>query len=120
MTTASPIAPEFRRGLEVERLLHATVQAFVSPATTFGELYRFARAEIVRQGFENLDFRGNLGHSIAARREDRLYLEQGNDTPLGDVSFFAFEPHIRAADGTWGFKHEEIYRFDSSGQLQVL
>lgn len=120
VTTARPIAPEFCRGLEVEQLVHARIQEFATPVTTFGELYRFAREELLRQGFANLDFRGNLGHSIGTRREDCLYVEEGNKTPLSAVPLFTFEPHIRAVGGSWGFKHEETYRFDSTARLQVL
>jgi len=31
-----------------------------------------------------------------------------------------FEPHVRAVGGRWGFKHEEIYRFDASGRVIPL
>ncbi len=96
------------------------MQAFVTPATTFEELFAFGNAEIKRLGFENLDFLGNLGHSIASTREDRRYIEPKNTMPLGSVPFFTFEPHVRQTNGAWGFKHEEIYYFDSEQRLLAL
>lgn len=117
---SAPETDEFALGLEVERSLHRAMRAFVTPATTFEELYRFGNAEIERLGFENLDFLGNLGHSIVTRCEDRQYIEPGNAVPLGSVPFFTFEPHIRKINGTWGFKHEEIYYFDAEQRLHVL
>ena len=47
-----------------------------------------------------------------------------SDEPVGAfnsaVSFFTFEPHVRQANGRWGFKHEEIYYFDSGHRLHAL
>ena len=116
----SPQSPEFARGIEVEDSLHQAMQAFVTPATTFEELFVFGNAEIERLGFENLDFLGNLGHSIASTREDRCYVEPNNTMPLGSVPFFTFEPHVRQTNGVWGFKHENIYYFDTERRLHAL
>jgi hypothetical protein len=68
----------------------------------------------------NLDFRGNVGHSIATRREDRFYIEDGNHRSLGEVRCFTFEPHVRAAGERWGFKHEDIFFFDAAGRIEEL
>ena len=116
----TPQVLEFRRGLEVEALLHQAMQEFVTPSTTFEELFAFGNSEIKRLGFENLDYLGNLGHSIASSRNARRYIEPGNRSPLSAVSFFTFEPHVRQANGRWGFKHEEIYYFDSGHRLHAL
>ena len=81
-------------------------------------VYDAANARIIKAGFENLDFAGNLGHSIERTREDRRYLESGSATCLGGVSPFTFEPHIRRrSHGRWGFKHENIDMFDAAGVL---
>jgi len=118
--TFVPQSSEFARGIEVETFLHQAMQAFVTPATTFEELFAFGNAEIKRLGFENLDYLGNLGHSIASTREDRRYIEPNNTMPLGSVPFFTFEPHVRQTNGAWGFKHENIYYFDSEQRLLAL
>lgn len=118
--TTTPFATELRQGIEAEVQLHKAIRSFVSPNTTFEELFAFGNAEITRLGFENLDYLNNLGHSIATRREDRLFIEQGNSTPLSTVSFFTFEPHIRQINATWGFKHEDVYYFDSEQRLRML
>ena len=93
---------------------------FAHPDVTFEELYRFGNEQIRASGFQNLDFLGNLGHSIEKQREDRCYIEEGNSCRLGDVSLFTFEPHIREKNGKWGFKHENIYYFNRAGQLEEL
>lgn len=118
--TSVPVEIEHQRGMKIESLLHDAMLSFVSPTTTFHELHEFGNAEILRHGFENLDFQGNLGHSIVSQREDRLYIEPANHRTLGSVPFFTFEPHVREAGGKWGFKHEEIYYFDSNGRIRVL
>ncbi len=118
--TFEPLVDEFRVGLEAQALLHHSMQDFVTPTTTFGELFSFSNAQIARLGFENLDFLGNLGHSIASTRGERCYIQVGNDLALGAVPFFTFEPHVRQVNGRWGFKHEEIYYFASDRKLSVL
>lgn len=91
-----------------------------TPATTFAMLHERANRMIAERGFENLDFAGNLGHSIASHRDERIYLEAGNTRRVGDAAFFTFEPHIRAMGSPWGFKHENIYFFDPDQRLQEL
>lgn len=117
--TEAPSAPEFRAGLHAEMSLHKSMVAFVRPATTFGELASFAMTELTRLGFENLD-PNCFGHSIEEHRDARIYIEPGVDVPLGAVSFFTFEPHVRKVSGYHGFKHEDIYYFDTSGRAHAL
>ena len=118
--TPAPRASELMVGLKVEALLHKAVQTFATPETTFGQLFAFGNSEIRRHGFENLDYLGNLGHSIATSRDGRGYIETGNGAKLSTVPFFTFEPHVRQVNGKWGFKHEEIYYFSSEGKLSAL
>ncbi|MBB86880.1 MAG: Xaa-Pro aminopeptidase [Xanthomonadales bacterium] len=115
-----PVAPEFRRGLEFELKLHASMKKFVSVETTFEELHQFSNDQIISGGFENLDFLGNLGHSIEAHLGDRVYIEAGSPTRLSDGGLFTFEPHIRELGGNWGFKHENIYYFNEKGRAVEL
>ncbi len=100
--TFTPRSPAFVGGMAFLPRLHAAMREFVTPRTTFHELAIWSATQIDAGGFVNLDFRGNVGHSIAARREDRLYIERDNHRPLGEVDFFTFEPHVREIDGTWG------------------
>lgn len=93
------------------------MRAFVTPATTYNELFEFANAKVKSFEFENLDYLGTLGHSIEAELSKRRYSEAGNDQRLESTALFTFEPHIRHRDGVWGFKHENIYYF-SNGVLQ--
>ncbi len=94
--------------------------SFVTPRTTFQELFEFSNQMIAAIGFENLDFLGNVGHSIESTRADRRYIEAGNNVQLGDVHLFTFEPHIRKAGGAWGFKHENIFTFDPEGHAFAI
>lgn len=110
---------EWKQGLETEQRLHSELLAFVSPETTFEELYLHINRMIEEMGFVNLDFAGNLGHSIARRKDDRIYTEKGNHARLGDVDFFTFEPHISLPGSKYGFKKENIYFFED-GRLKEL
>ncbi len=111
--------PEWRRGLLMEERLHRELISFASPQTTFEALYRHINAFITENGFVNLDFLGNLGHSIAKHKDDRVYIEQGNLLPLSAVDYFTFEPHIRIPGSEYGYKKENIYYF-SDGKLAEL
>lgn len=118
--TQRPGNPDFVAGAAYLQELHAAMRRFVQPKTTFHDLAVWSAQQISAAGFENLDFRGNVGHSIARHRADRLYIEKENHARLGDVAFFTFEPHVRAVGQRWGFKHENIFFFDAEGMLQEL
>lgn len=106
---------EWRAGLEVEKKLHKRMTEIVSPEMTFEELYYQMNEYICEEGYINLDFMGNLGHSIVRKKEDRIYIEKGNSAKLGDVHFFTFEPHIGVSGSKYGYKRENIYCFDKDG-----
>ena len=106
---------EWRAGLEVEKKLHKRMTEIVSPEMTFEELYYQMNEYICEEGYINLDFMGNLGHSIVRKKEDRIYIEKGNSARLGDVHFFTFEPHISVIGSKYGYKRENIYYFDKDG-----
>lgn len=118
--TTDPVAPEFTVGQRFLKALHADMQDTAQPDMSFHELFTWTNTRITSDGFENLDFLGNVGHSIATRREDRQYLEANNHRRLCEVPFFTFEPHVRQINGRWGFKHENIFFFDQAGQLKEL
>ena len=110
---------EWRQGLEMEELLHDKLRRLAAPETSFEELYYRINELIDQSGFVNLDFMGNLGHSIVKKKEDRIYIEKGNTAKLSDVSFFTFEPHICKKNSVYGFKKENIYYFEN-GVLREL
>ncbi len=93
---------------------------FVSASTTYHELFEWTNAQIRATGFENLDFRHNVGHSLTMGHERRRFIEAGNHASLGDAPFFTFEPHVRVVGGRWGFKHENVFFFDAGGRLEEL
>jgi Xaa-Pro aminopeptidase len=115
-----PQTPHFRQGLEAELSLHKKLMELATPDMTFEELFFKLNAEIIKLGFENLDFKGNLGHTIEMDQADRIYIERGSITSLGLEKAFTFEPHIKPAGGPFGYKRENIYYFDESGILRVL
>lgn len=104
---------EWKQGLLMEEYLHSELLKFAKPETTFEELYFYMNSLIQEKGFINLDFAGNLGHSIVRRKEDRIYIEKGNKTKLSDVTYFTFEPHISVEGSVFGYKKENIYYFDN-------
>jgi Xaa-Pro aminopeptidase len=115
-----PVAPELAAGKRFLQKLHTEMQQTVCPEMKFQELYDWTNERIKANGFENLDFLGNVGHSIATRREDRQYIEAQNVRQLRDVPFFTFEPHVREVGGNWGFKHENIFYFNQDGRVEKL
>ncbi|MGM9638198.1 MAG: M24 family metallopeptidase [Butyricicoccaceae bacterium] len=110
---------EWRSGLRMEEQLHKMLWEFVSSETTFEDLYMYMNRQIAENGFVNLDFLGNLGHSIEKRKEDRIYIERGNGRLLASAAYFTFEPHIGRPGSNYGFKKENIYYF-SNGRLMEL
>ena len=110
---------EWRNGLLMEEKLHSELISFAAPETTFEELYLHINSFISEHGFVNLDFMGNLGHSIVKQKDDRIYIEKGNQAALSSVDLFTFEPHISIPDSKYGFKKENIYFF-SDGKLTEL
>ena len=110
---------EWRNGLLMEEELHAELLRFVTPQTTFEELYFHINQLITDRGFINLDFLGNLGHSIVKDKNNRIYTEKGNTAPLSSVDYFTFEPHISVKGSKYGYKKENIYYF-ADGSLKEL
>lgn len=104
---------EWRNGLLMEEKLHEKLKEFATPSTTFEELFYYMNSFISDNGYVNLDFLGNLGHSIVKSKIKRVYIEKGNRAKLGDVEFFTFEPHIRKVGGSFGYKKENIYYFNN-------
>jgi Xaa-Pro aminopeptidase len=111
--------PYWRAGILTEYDLHSDLIEVASPDMTFEKLADVMNERIVSRGYENLDFRGNLGHSIARQSSDRVYIEQGNRARLDSVELFTFEPHIRLPSGRFGYKHENIYRFVDGGLAEI-
>jgi len=117
----SPTLPLFCKGLEAELYLHNKLIEIATPEMTYEQLFFKLNKEITDLGFENLDFHGNLGHSIEFDKDDRVYIERGSTASFMEVGKpFTLEPHIRLDGGSVGFKRENIYYFDSNGILQTL
>ncbi len=105
---------EWKNGLLMEDKLHRELLSFATPKTTFEELYFHINDFIVSNKYINLDFLGNLGHSIVTDKLDRIYIEKGNRATLGSVRYFTFEPHISVKGSKYGYKKENIYYFDNN------
>ena len=110
---------EWKNGLLMEDILHLELMDYATPNTTFEELYYHINGIIQEKGFINLDFLGNLGHSIVRDKKDRVYTEKGNNLSLNSVDYFTFEPHISIPGSKYGYKKENIYYF-RNGKLTAL
>ncbi len=111
--------PLWKKGLLMEDILHKELINFATPDTSFEELYFYMNEFIIANGFENLDFMGNLGHSIVKDKNDRIYIEKGNTTKLKEVKYFTFEPHISIKNSIYGYKKENIYYFENDKLLEL-
>lgn len=110
---------EWRAGLKMELFLHEKLMEIAESDMTFEELYYKINNIISDKGFINLDFMGNLGHSIVKDKNNRIYIEKGNRSKLSEVEMFTFEPHISIPDSKFGYKREDIYYFEN-GRLSKL
>ena len=110
---------EWRNGLLMEERLHQELIDFVTPQTTFEELYMYINNLINNEGFINLDFMGNLGHSIVKNKNERVYIENGNYMLLSSVNYFTFEPHISIPNSSYGYKKENIYYFSKEKLIEL-
>ena len=110
---------EWRAGILMEKLLHKTMRAFVNTDTTFEELFYYMNDVIKEHGFINLDFLGNLGHSVVRNKNNRVYIEKGNTIKLSEVEAFTFEPHISRPNSASGYKMENIYQFEGGKLIEL-
>jgi len=81
----NPTDSEFALGFNAEYELHEAMKKFATPSTSFHELHEFVNDQIASMEFENLDFLGNVGHSIVATLKDRDFVEPGNYKELSNV-----------------------------------
>lgn len=110
---------EWRDGLKMEAYLHEAMRGFVDENTTFEELFYYINDQIKARGYVNLDFLGNLGHSIVKEKKQRIYIEKGNTEKLSAVEAFTFEPHISLLGSLYGFKKENIYGFNDGVLVEL-
>lgn len=110
---------EWKNGLIMEDELHNIMKNFININTTFNDLFIYINDYIQQKGYVNLDFNGNLGHSIVKNKEDRVYIEKNNNLKLSDVKMFTFEPHIGLKNSAYGFKKENIYYFEKNELVEL-
>jgi len=117
----APVTAEFAEGYGMELKLHQELMDWVRKETTYHQVWEHMNQMLREAGYENMDFHGNLGHSIEATPEERIYLEEGNHETLGGHGTpFTFEPHIARIGGNWGYKREQIYYFGEDGKIRPL
>lgn len=110
---------EWKNGLLIEKELHSELLNFATSNTTFEELYYHMNDFIKKCGYINLDFNGNLGHSIVKNKNRRIYIEKGNKKKLSEVKYFTFEPHIALPNSNYGCKKENIYYFNNDKLIEL-
>lgn len=110
---------EWKDGLKFEKELHRALLEAVDENTTFEDLYFYMNDLIVKNGYVNLDFNKNLGHTINRYMFQRHYVEKGNRKRISSADCFTFEPHISMPNSEYGFKREDIYIFNK-GKLKRI
>lgn len=109
----------FQKGFDFENYLHQYFRKVISPEISMGELFDSVNRVIDENGYQNLDFNKNLGHTIEKKKEARKYFESGNAIKIKEIQYFTFEPHIRYKNDKYGYKMENIYYF-ADGRLKEL
>lgn len=105
-----PYVHELIDGMCTVQMHHKWIARTAKPEMTFGELYEFVNTRLILpKHYVNLDFRGNIGHTIEKRLEDRVFIVPGSSEKLADHPIFTIEPHIKQVRGTLGFKCEDVY-----------
>lgn len=110
---------EWRNGLLLEKELHTALFSFIHASTTFEDVYFYMNERIEKSGYVNLDFNGNLGHTINRHMFQRSYIEKGNKKKISKAKCFTFEPHISIPGSNYGFKREDIYSFKNGQLLKI-
>lgn len=110
---------EWKDGLEFEIMLHTALFDIIDDHTTFEDLYFHMNTLIEKNGYINLDFNKNLGHTINRYMFQRHYIEKGNRKRISSADYFTFEPHICIPNSEYGFKREDIYIFNN-GKLERI
>jgi len=96
-------------GIDFENYLHSQLSRITHPDITLHEMYHELNDIINLNGFINLDFNGNLGHTIEKSKDARKYIEHGNMVRMKEIDLFTFEPHVKKSGHDYGFKMENIY-----------
>lgn len=109
----------FIEGIRTEETLHREFQKLITEEMSFDEAHAKMDSLIGNLGYENMDFKKNLGHIMKKYQDDRAYIEAGNTRKFREAELFTFEPHIKKKDGKYGFKREDIYYFEN-GRLNIL
>ncbi len=99
--------------------LHSEYPKLLSQEKAMNDIYEIVNSIIRNNGFENLDFARNIGHSIEKLPENRRFFDSKSNVKLKDIEIFTFEPHVRKNNGNFGFKREDIY-FKSDSGYQML
>jgi Xaa-Pro aminopeptidase len=105
--------------LRAEEQLHAELASIVRPGVHFSDTFTICNGRIREMGFQNLDFKNNLGHTIEKDIDERRYIESGSSHVPSELELFTFEPHIGLEGVPYGAKHENIY-YLQNGSLQML
>lgn len=111
--------PEVTEGIKAEIIIHEKFKSTIKADMSLQEAYIKMNLFIDELGFENLDFKKNLGHSIEKNINDRKYIEERNNIKFGDLNLFTFEPHLKKKNGNYGVRLENIYYFDN-GKVEEL
>jgi methionine aminopeptidase len=61
-------------GIQAEDKIHEFFINTITPDMEFGDAFNILNKKIKEMGFINLDFLGNLGHSIEKNIDDRIYV----------------------------------------------
>lgn len=123
LSPASPeyeeVNPEIKQLFTQQKKLHQLLLGSAKADLTFKELHDLLTRKLRTDGFVNLDFKGNFGHTIELDLKDRRYIVANEKLTLARAGFFTLEPHIKIPSGNFGIKHENIYYW-REGYLYVI
>jgi len=119
VVTAMPAESPYYDICQFQNELHRKLTVIARPEMRFEDLYQYFNEFIQSAGYINLDYHGNLGHSLENDLSKRRFIEKGNRTQLSECDIFAFETHVGKSGNSYGTKHENIYYFNDGRLVTV-
>lgn len=127
--------PEWAEGVEILRHLYHHAETIAHPQMTLCEFYSEIQQEINRLKYENLDYRGYIGHEMltmetpnpdsdhtappAILQTQAQRLEVGNHTYFHELNYFCLHFHLRRSSQHRAFKQSHLYHSNNQGIHKV-
>jgi len=102
--------PTVQLAINFERHLQKHLIENFQPSMTGHDVFDMMDTIISEERYENLDYLGNLGHTIVQDPAKREYIEMNSKVILKNC-LFTMEPHLCKIGNDFGIKYEDVFRW---------